>query len=79
MSPRYETVWVLAGAYKGKGKSLQGPMLTHVVDNDSGEPLCRKVKGESLCDTGPGAAEGPGTVAATCSTCAKRDPRKHEP
>ncbi len=46
--------------------------LTHAVDQETGLPLCKRVKAENLLDddyaTDPNAK-------ATCPHCAKKDPR----
>lgn len=50
-----------------------GECLTHTVNLDTDQPLCKRVKATSLlddtCATDPNAAP-------TCPTCAKRDPRR---
>lgn len=54
---------VLAGAYKGKGKSLKDT-LTH-ASVDQLNALCGKVAEGNLCDL---EEEGP----PSCATCARR-------
>lgn len=67
---RFETRAVLAGRYVKLDKCL-----THVVEldesGDEARVLCRKVKLDSICD----AYADDTTAPATCTVCAKRDPR----
>ncbi len=71
---RYQTVAVLAGAYM-----RDGTMLTHVgaaVRDDFDEPdalLCKRAKPENC--TAWSLTREERDAPATCSVCAKRDPR----
>ncbi len=69
---KYETRQVLAGAYVNSDPRT---MLTHAVeisdDERTEEPLCKRVKSESICDQ---YASTPAQLAArpTCKTCARK-------
>jgi hypothetical protein len=67
---RFETRAVLAARYVKLDKCL-----THVVETDESgfetRVLCRKVRLDSVCDAGGSNPDAP----ATCTVCAKRDPR----
>jgi hypothetical protein len=64
----YTTQHVLAGAYRGKHIPLDA-LRTHTVDDETGEPLCGRVKAENLTQVDEG------TFIPTCSRCRKLDPR----
>ena len=73
----YVTRGVLAGAYAGKNPPLKY-MLTHTVSAAGGtgddEPLCTRVRAESMCDMDMVEPSGKPTPP-TCPVCLKRDPR----
>jgi hypothetical protein len=71
---RYETRWVLAGAYP---VSASASLLTHTLDTRVGAPLCGRVRPESLADAGAN-DPGEGEAQPTCKTCLRRDPRFKE-
>jgi hypothetical protein len=57
---------VLGGAYK---KDYKGPFLSHVVNTETWQPLCNRVKAEHLDDDEYG-LEPPEN--ATCPACQKK-------
>ena len=65
-----KTTGVLASAYKGRDIGNR-ELLTHAYDTRTLEPLCKKVKADSLAFYAENEDE-----PATCPTCAKRDPRR---
>jgi hypothetical protein len=73
-SKTYITVGVVAGAYKGKSVSERA-LLTHLVEEDSGESMCR-IPASHLCDRYAHTDE---ELAArpTCPTCAKKWDKLH--
>lgn len=70
-APRYLTLEVLAGAYRGKRVDLKA-MRTHVIAQDADRTLCRRIAADHLVDE-LGADDV--HAVATCPSCARRDPR----
>lgn len=70
--PKILTFPVGGAAYLPGDK--RAAFLTHSVD-ESGEPLCRRVKAASLIDDMSWDGEGSTARAPTCPLCLKRDPR----
>lgn len=69
----YETRAVLAGSY-GRRSQLLRQGLTHTVlvcDSGDDEPLCSRVKGESIADSQASDVN----AKPTCAECARKDPR----
>ena len=66
----YETRAVLGGAYPGKNPPLKY-MLTHTVAAATDEPLCKRVRAESIADRFADDISAP----PTCPICLRRDPR----
>lgn len=70
-TPRYLTLGVLAGAYRGGRANLKA-MRTHVLADGAEKSLCGQIDGDHLVDE-LGAKDV--HAVATCPACARRDPR----
>jgi len=73
MTARYETRAVAAAAYpQGHWKDDHPVFLTHTADTETKQPLCKRVRYDSLLDDSY--AQAP-EEPPTCKTCLRRDPR----
>jgi hypothetical protein len=73
-SKTYITVGVFGGAYRGK-KLENRNLLTHLVEEESGTPMCR-IPADNLCNRLDHSAEEV-IARPTCPICAKKWDKLH--
>lgn len=71
-TPRLGTLYVLAGAYRGKRASLK-VLLTHTVDLDNGHEIA--ICGQPNMGDEGGVSESELALPPTCPKCLRKDTR----